>query len=60
MQNKKMRFTLKCRKLHLTYELLSKGWLSEAGEIDAWRYRAELLLVFPPVRLLFADTKTAL
>lgn len=43
-----------------TYELLSKGWISEAGEVDARRYRAELPLVLPPIRLLFAHTKTAL
>lgn len=42
------------------YELLSKGWMTEAGEIDARRYRAELALVFPPIRLLFVHTKTAL
>lgn len=42
------------------YELLSKGWMTEAGEIDARRYRAELALVFPPIGLLFVHTKTAL
>lgn len=43
-----------------SYKLLSKGWISEAEEADAKRYRAQLPLVFPPLRLLFAHTKTAL
>jgi len=51
---------MKCRPLVNIYELLSNGWMTEAGEIAARRYRVELPLVFPTVRLLFAPAKTAL